>query len=287
MSAQCESANGESSIGFSILQGRLTPPFDGEQQYFPYESWATEFEEASQIGFSGIEWLVDLASVGTNPLFDSVARAEILELQSRSALKVTSVDADVFKEGPIDSFCYSGSEFLELFELVATGAHEIGAQAIVVPLIENSAIQNREHQAKVVSTLRQAGEIAERNHTVLALETDLAHQLLLELLDEIGHQWVGACVDVGNMAAIGLPPQIELENLNQHVRHVHIKDRILNSGNVPLGTGDVDLAACLEALSQIEFTGTMTFETVRGDNPKEDARTNLRYMNKLVSNRRR
>ena len=268
------------------MQGRLTRPLDGEQQYFPRSTWKSEFAGARQIGFTGIEWLVDSGSARDNPLFELEARETIRVLQAESGTVIASVDADCFKEGPIDSYSFGGSSFIELFGVVATAARDVGAQTIVIPLIEGSGIQGSEQIDRVVPVLKEAGDVAAQNQVAVALETELQHHRLTDLLDKVAHDSVGACVDLGNLASLGMVPQKELEALDQHVRHVHIKDRALNGGNVPLGTGDVDFAECLKALSTIGYTGVMTFETFRGENPDEDARANLRYLNQIVGNRR-
>lgn len=272
--------------GFSMMQGRLTPPLDGEQQYFPHDTWRSEFAVAKEIGFSGIEWLVDVGSVRDNPLFVSDDRETVRGLQAESGILITSVDADCFKEGPIDSHSFGGSSFAELFGAVAVAAGEVGAHVIVIPLIEGSSIQSSEEIDRLVPILQGIGDVAADNRVVVALETELGHHLLTDLIDKVAHDSVGACVDLGNLASLGMAPQKELIELGQHVRHVHIKDRALNGGNVPLGTGDVHFAACLEAFSEIGYAGAMTFETIRGDDPVEDARANLRYMNQIVGDRR-
>ena len=54
------------SIG--IMQGRLSPSLLGKQQYFPSETWETEYGLAAELGFASIEWLVDLNSFEQNNL---------------------------------------------------------------------------------------------------------------------------------------------------------------------------------------------------------------------------
>lgn len=281
MNENLESNRAWPGSSFAIMQGRLTPPRGGEQQYFPLDTWESEFAVAGQIGFAGIEWLVDSASLQFNPLLDAEGKRSIQKVQSDSGTSVPSVCADVFKENTIDSASFGDASFLDLLELIISGARDIGAGVVVVPLIENSSVQNLELKSLAVPVLKTAGEIADRNQVMIAIEADLAHRQFADLLDEIDHDAVGACIDLGNLSASGLNPQRELLGLGEHVRHVHIKDRALGGGNVPLGSGDVDFKACLDALYQIGFEGTMTFETTRGDSPDEDARGNIRYMNQL------
>ncbi|MEW6092427.1 MAG: sugar phosphate isomerase/epimerase, partial [Chloroflexota bacterium] len=50
----------------------------------------------------------------------------------------------------------------------------------------------------------------------------------------------------------------------QRVGSVHIKDRLLGGGTVPLGTGDADFLALFESLKTVGYAGDYILQVARG-----------------------
>ena len=51
-----------------IMQGRLLPKYKGNFQAHPVGYWQDEFKIASELGFDGIEFILDYHKAKLNPL---------------------------------------------------------------------------------------------------------------------------------------------------------------------------------------------------------------------------
>jgi L-ribulose-5-phosphate 3-epimerase UlaE len=61
----------------------------------------------------------------------------------------------------------------------------------------------------------------------------------------------------------GVDPLAEIEGLAPYIRHVHLKDKIGGKGEYnfpPLGEGDIDWAAILNALVTVGFRGPVVLD---------------------------
>jgi len=67
---------------------------------------------------------------------------------------------------------------------------------------------------------------------------------------------------------------------------VHIKDRILNGGTVPLGSGNADFDSVFNQLRNIEYEGDFTLQVARDSDGNEVnwARKNLEFVHGYWTN---
>ena len=86
-----------------------------------------------------------------------------------------------------------------------------------------------------------------------------------EVLGKIaaGDGTMAATVDTGWWATQGYDPARAIEELGEHVAHVHLKD-VLHEGEphetCPWGEGIVDVGACVRALERIGYAGALSVE---------------------------
>ena len=87
------------------------------------------------------------------------------------------------------------------------------------------------------------------------------------------HKNTGICLDVGNPLWVDEPCYPLLEEYAHHVKHVHLKDYVLDSEDttyrtlsgrtikeVPLGTGIIDLDRVLNTLDKAHYRGIISIE---------------------------
>jgi L-ribulose-5-phosphate 3-epimerase len=74
---------------------------------------------------------------------------------------------------------------------------------------------------------------------------------------------VRANYDIGNSASLGHSPTQELTLLAGWLGSVHVKDRILGGGTVPLGTGSADFATCFRLIYKAGFQGPFILQAAR------------------------
>ena len=127
--------------------------------------------------------------------------------------------------------------------------------------------------------------------------------LLKTFLDSLGSTGVAVNMDPANLVMVaGDDPVAAVHTLREYIVHTHAKDgRMLQftpaeeiyagtfdpaAGQpfveLPLGEGDVDFPAYLQALSDIGYTGFLTIEREVGDNPEQDIRKAADFLRSLT-----
>lgn len=270
--------SGDTFIG--ITQGRLTPS-GGRLQAFPHGAWKEEFGVAKELGFDGIELIVERPAGAPNPIWDDEGveglRAAMLETGVR-ALSLTDdeiMDAGLLRTGPDAEAC-----FATLAKLVRQMG-KIGAERIVLPFLEEASLKtDREAFLTARGWLEKIVPVADETGITVLLENDLPTDMLKELVATTGGK-VGVCYDTGNRAYFGYDPA-EILELGDVIRHVHIKDKEPGGKNVMLGTGKVDFKTVFANLDAIGYDGPLILETCRGDEDVEAGRKNLAFVKSLL-----
>jgi L-ribulose-5-phosphate 3-epimerase len=108
--------------------------------------------------------------------------------------------------------------------------------------------------------LQEAGKAGIEIH----LETSLDPSRFANLLAQLPHPLLKVNYDSGNSSSLGYAPREEFAAYGDRVGSVHIKDRRLGAGTVPLGTGDADLPALAESLLKVAYTGDLIMQVARG-----------------------
>jgi L-ribulose-5-phosphate 3-epimerase len=109
-----------------------------------------------------------------------------------------------------------------------------------------------------------------------------------EMLKPIGggNEWLGVCVDTGWLGTQGVPAPVAIAELNQLVRHVHVKDvrRAGTHETCRLGDGVVDIPAVLASLKRIGYQGWYSWEDEPEDrNPMDLASWTLSYLRQQLA----
>jgi len=137
------------------------------------------------------------------------------------------------------------------------------------------------------SAMKELGEYGERLDIALATETGPEEPALLrEFLDAVGSPYIKANYDPANLAMKGFDPVKGVADLAPHIVHTHAKDGIRHSDGrpeeVPLGEGDVDWDAYVDALQDIGFDGFLTVERESGDDPVGDVAHAISFLRMKV-----
>jgi L-ribulose-5-phosphate 3-epimerase len=241
-----------------ITQGRLLPPEPGHFQAFPRTRWREEVALAAAAGLQSIEWIYDVYGEDVNP----ITTGESIGTQA------VSLCADYFMERPLS---------IEKLAWLLERCRSAGITRVVLPFVDASHIQTPD---PIVAILLEALPEAERNQVEIHLETDLAPRGFGALLDALPSPWVKVTYDSGNSASLGYSPLEEFAAYGERVGSIHIKDRLLNSGSVPLGTGSTDFAALFGCLREVHYGGDFILQTAR-ESPGDElalARRNRRWL---------
>jgi hexulose-6-phosphate isomerase len=268
-----------------VIQGRLSPRPPGKLQEFPWRSYADEFPKAARLGLHSIEWIFEAPRYEENPLWTEAGRAEIRALVAATGVRVQSVCADFFMIHRLagESPAALARHQQVLADLIVA-AHAVGADRILIPLLETSAVDTPELKRDVARSLREVAPMAERYGVTLGLEMEIPGHEYVRVVESAGSARVRAYYDTGNSTAQGLDIARDIEPLLSLVHAVHVKDRVRGGGSKPLGTGDANFQGFFPRLLRAGFKGDFVLQHYFEDQPELEAERSLSFVEHLIEN---
>jgi len=249
----------------AIMQGRLVPPEGDTIQCFPRRRWRDEFSLAAEAGVDAIEWIYDRHGADINPLATDAGVNEMVALSRSSGTAVVSVCADYFLDFAITAA--SPSQYQALVERLiwlVQRCRAAGVRRIVLPFVDAARIATVPDRERALDILGRVVPVCEAVDVELHLETSLDPESYASLLEQVPSRWVRVTYDSGNSASLGYDVATEFAAYGDRVGSIHLKDRILNGGTVPLGSGDADLNSLFTQLRSRHFDGDLVLQIARG-----------------------
>ena len=221
-----------------VMEGRLLPKYKGRYQAHPVGYWQDEFSVAKELGLDCIEFILDYNDAEQNPLLKEGGIDELKNVIEQTGVAVYTVCADYFMDAPLHSednavADQSQKVMLQLLE----NCEKLGVSDVVIPCVDQSTLDGKEAADRFVERMKPMVIAAEKHRINLSLETDLAPQPFVDLLDCFDSDRVSVNYDIGNSAALGYDPVEELAAYGHRITDIHIKDRVRNGGSVVLGGG--------------------------------------------------
>lgn len=268
-------------LDLGVMQGRLLPKYRNRFQAHPVGYWQQEFRVAKELGFTHIEFILDYNDLDKNPLLSKEGRAEINQHIQETGVKVRSICADYFMEAPLHvTDTDSPLSSLSMMQQLLAWAPEIGVDCIVLPCVDQSAVKTEAEKNRLREALHKMVPGCEQNGATIALEMDLNAEDFKSLIAELP-----ACItvnyDTGNSAALGYDIEEEFEAYGSRISDIHIKDRVLGGGSVPLGSGNTDFSRVIQEIRKIQFDGILVMQAYRDDEGIEILKSQLRILNNL------
>jgi len=266
-----------------VMQGRLSPRPAGKLQEFPWRSYREEFAKAARLGLHSIEWIFEAPRFEDNPLWTEAGREEIRELIAQSGVRVQSVCADYFMVHRLagESPALLAQNRDVLAELIVA-ANAVGADRILIPLLETSALATPELQREAVVSLRGVVDVAERYGVTLGLEMEIPGAEYARLVHAVGSERVRAYYDTGNSTAQGADIAEDIVPLLPVLHAVHVKDRVKGGGSRPLGTGDTNFQGFFPALLRAGFRGDFVLQHYFEEQPELETERSLSFVQQLL-----
>ena len=255
----------DSRIGF--MQGRLSPLVNGKIQEFPWDNWRQEFDLASGLGFSLMEWTLDQDRLYESPLMTEIGQVEIRKLSRDYGVRIPSLTGDCFMQSPF--WKLSGAEKEDRQNdliCILDGCSSVGITQIVIPLVDDGRIDNNEQSKALLDFLHEKETTISDRGIQIVFESDLAPDELKVFIGQFNVKTFGINYDIGNSAALGFDVEREFEAYGDRVLNVHVKDRILNGTTVPLGDGNADFTEVFNQLAIIGYRGNYILQTARASN---------------------
>ena len=254
------STNGR--IGF--MQGRLSPLVNGFIQAFPWDNWQEEFALASSLGIGVMEWTLDQERLYENPLLTTAGQKKISELCKQYSITIPSITGDCFMQAPFWKSSGAEREVLQNdFKAVVEACAVVGIFLVVVPLVDNGRLENKEHEDTLVEYLNSQKGFFTSKGVKIIFESDFDSENLSRFIARLDEEFFGINYDIGNSAASGFIPSKEFEAYGYRIVNVHIKDRPFGGTTVPLGTGDADFKTVFALLAGVSYKGNFILQTAR------------------------
>lgn len=143
----------------------------------------------------------------------------------------------------------------------ACAAVDIGM--IVMPLVDNGRLENIYQEDALVDFLQMQSSFLSEFNIRIVFESDFSPRKLARFIGRFNSDQFGINYDIGNSAALGFNPVEEFNAYGARIMNVHVKDRVLGGGTVPLGTGNVDFPTIFALLRIYGYQGNYIMQTAR------------------------
>ncbi len=266
------------------MQGRLMPKYQGKYQAHPIGYWEDEFEIASSLGIDLIEFILDYNDYEENPLMSASGCKKIEEITHQSGVKVKTICADFFMDAPLHStdFNVATLSAAVLRGLIAN-SQTIGVTDIVLPLVDQSSVEDLESQHRFVNAIEPFLSSLELYDINLNLETDLDPTAFKNLLGQINSDRVTVNYDTGNSAGLGYDPEQEFAAYGDRITDIHIKDRVKDGFSVCLGEGAADFTKIFKCVQNYGYSGPFILQAFRDDEGLQIFKTQLTWLRSLIA----
>jgi sugar phosphate isomerase/epimerase len=233
------------------------------------------FAVAQKIGFEGVQVMIGKP---TGPdrlvLSDPARQQQILQASSEQHVAITSTYLDVMHRDCLQSAQIARTWVRESIRITKV----LDAKMVELAFFFKCGLHTKQDETGLVDALRELAPEAERAGIILGIENTLSAEDNMHLLDRVGSPAVKIWYDVGNSTNMGhfdVPKEIRTLGKDR-ICQMHIKDK------TDLGTGDVNVRGCIEAIHDIGYTGWCVFETAAptGDRVADAAR-NLKIFQKV------
>lgn len=265
-------------IGF--MQGRLTNKNGFFPQVFPFDVWEKEFDRASEIGLSSMEWMFNEDDWENNPIINKEKIAVINKKIQESNVKVSGICANYFMKNSLyDPKKTENNQ--KILQKLIYGAKAVSCPNIILPLFEASEFGTADTEGK--ERLRRIVNEVELDNIHILFETDADAEDIVAYIETMQCTNIGLCYDIGNATGSGKNVLEELETFSRNIGNVHIKDKKINGTSVMLGTGDALFEECISCLEKNGYKGSFILESYFGEDAVQDTKINYDYIKEYVT----
>ena len=267
-----------------VMQGRLLPKIQGRYQAFPIGIWQEEFKIAKDCGLDLIEFILDFNDADENPLLKKGGINEIIEVSQKTGVTTQTICADYFMEAPLHSNNQEvAMKSFQILELLLEAARKLEITDIIIPCVDQSSLKTQEAVGRFVRQIHKVIPTIEKKNINLSLETDLAPQQFIKLLNQLNSENIRVNYDIGNSAALGYDSDEELATYGNKISDIHIKDRLLGGGPVILGQGNADFVKFFSRLKEFNYKGPFIMQAYREEDGVEIFKEQFDWVKKYIN----
>ena len=229
----------------------------------PNYDWKEIFSMATDLGFDGIEVRYIKEEEAQSP-FSEEKCSDTAAMLNKSKIEIPCLSTG----GCIkhDNWAENKAEILKYINI----APKVGAKYIRILGDIHAEPEGEVNDEIIAVRIKEIVPEAEKNGVVLLVETNGVYadtQRLATLLNDIASDNVAALWDVHHpYRYFGESAEATLTNLGAYIKHVHVKDSVMENGKVTyklIGEGDIPLDDIMLALKSINYEGYVTLEWVK------------------------
>lgn len=233
----------------------------------PDFSWTDIYSMAKDLGFNGIEvrGLGDeIYSVKAKPFTDENIDKTVTKLNK------LGLEIPCLSSGCCLKFFDKHDEIIEEITQYAVLAGKLNTPYIRVLADLDPAPVDEVDDEKIVEILNEVIPVAKENNVTLLVETNGVYsdtKRLKALLDKVNSPYVQALWDMHHpYRYMGETGQQTVENLGDYIKYIHVKDSVMENGELCyklMGEGDIPIHEMLSALQKIGYDGYVSLEWVK------------------------
>lgn len=259
---------------------------------------------AAELGFSGVQIYATTGEFC--PDMKATEKDEIKALLKQYDLEVSALCGDMGGHGfQIEA---DNPERIKKTKRIIDLAAEFGTSVVTSHIGAIPKDDTSDRYKTMLSALTECGAYAKQKGVTVAIETGPETAEVLKGFLDKTQGGVGVNLDPANLVMVtGDDPVKAVKLLGKYIVHTHAKDGVMlkrtdpeiiyehfATGGIealnvadffletPLGEGDVDFKAYIEALSWVGFDGYLTVERETGDDPKADIIKALNVLNSFA-----
>ena len=259
------------------MQGRLSYT-NGKIQQFPSKIWGKEFKIANNNKYKLMEWTIDTQTINYNPLMTKRGISRILLLKKKYKIEIVTLTCDYVMQKPFWNMVGNKKKiYYEKFLKIIDQASLIGIKKIIVPLVDNSSLKNKQEEAKLIFYMKGLKKRLKINDQQILFEIDYNPQKTKRFIEKFDKSTFGINYDTGNSAGLGFDSNDEFKLYGKYIKNIHIKDKFLNGETVRLGSGDADFYKIFNNLKKISYKNILILQTARSKTNKHVHELNMNY----------
>lgn len=261
-----------------IMQGRLSPIYNGKIQKFPIHHWKSEFFIANALNLKLIEWTIDIENFEENPIVKTKGIIEIKNLIKITGVNLQSITTDCFMQKPI--WIKNNENIIKKLSKIIDSCGKLKIKYIIFPLVDNSSLKDKKTEDRLVKILDKFKKILKKNGVSILFEIDYSPKQVKEFISRFDRDNFGINYDTGNSAGIGYDINEEFDQYGKYIKNIHIKDRKKKGSTVKLGTGDANFKKLFLNIKKINYKKNLILQTARSNTEEhiKELKDNLNFI---------
>jgi sugar phosphate isomerase/epimerase len=240
-------------------------------------------EQAARLGAAGVQF--DAVGDLSPDALSQSGRKSLLALLRTLNLQLTAIGCPLRHTLDVAE---NQQPRLEHVRKVMTLAYELGPHLVVLTAGQVPEKEDTPDARRLRESLTDLHRHGDRVGTTLALETGLeSGPALAAYLATFDTGCLGANLDPANLLLRGFDPLEAVAALRERIALIHARDCRKGgvsraAREVPLGAGDIDWLALVEALREAEYRGWLVVEREEGNNRLADVTAGVAFLRRLA-----